>query len=200
MDKRLFVFALALAAAACGKENANQSETSPVGKSPKVIEAGWSEAAEIRAREQVAAGKLKYSLPELRIYDARHQLIFRNNGTDAGKVGAIVSAAIKAGKPAAGPSFTETFGELETTDHRPAIDALSQRSLVTIVDYWAEWCIPCKAQEKELLAWAATQSGDEVQIVHAEADITRITRANGGKIEKYMKGPDGKLIKVETIG
>jgi hypothetical protein len=50
------------------------------------------------------------------------------------------------------------------------------------------------------LAWAATQSADEVQIVHAETDITKIARANGGKVKKFMKGPDGKLIKVETIG
>lgn len=200
MKKKIGVVALMLAATACGKETANQSEAPAVRESPKVIEAGWTKAAEIRANELVRAGKLKYSLPELRIYDARHQLIFRSYGTDAGKVAAMVSTAISADHPTAGPSFADTFGELETSDHRPAIDALGQRKLVTIVDYWAEWCIPCKAQEKELLAWAATQSADEVQIVHAETDITRLARAKGEKIKKFMKGPDGKLIKVETIG
>lgn len=194
------IAALTLAVAACGKEGAQQSKAPAVGESPKVIEGGWTDAAETRAKELVGAGKRKYSLPELRIYDARHQLIFRNYGTDAGKVAAIVSAAISADRPTAGPSFSETFGELETSDHRPAIDSLSEHKPVTIVDYWAEWCIPCKAQEKELLAWAATQSADEVQIVHAETDITKIARANGAKIKKFMKGSDGKLIKVETIG
>jgi len=200
MNMKLGVAALMLATAACGKENANQSEAPAVRNSPKIIEAGWPEAVEIRADELVKAGKRKYSLPELRIYDGRHQLIFRNFGTDAGKVAAIVTAAIAADRPTDGPSFSETFGELETADHHPANQTLSRSNLITIVDYWAEWCIPCKAQEKELRAWAATQSGDEVQIVHAETDITKIARANGAKIKKYMKGPDGKLIQVETIG
>jgi len=199
MIKKLGVVALMLAAGACGKDDASQSEAPAVRISPKIIEAGWPEAAELSAEELVKAGKRKYSLPELRIYDGRHQLIFRNFGTDAGKVAAIVTAAIATDHPIEGPSFSETFGELETADHHPAVNALSQRNLVTIVDYWAEWCIPCKAQEKEILAWAATQSADEVQIVHAETDITKIARSKGAKIKKFMKGPDGKLIQVETI-
>lgn len=165
---------------------------------PEVVHTQWTDAAARRTEALLAANKITYELPEVRVYDVHQQLIYHQAGTSTHGVAQTIGAAIEASQPIAGPTYAESLANLETTDHRPAASILNSKSAATtIVDYWASWCVPCKVLEKRLLAWAALQPPGSVRIVRAEADITKLERAGGHKVYKLEKGPDGKLIKVE---
>lgn len=76
----------------------------------------------------------------------------------------------------------ETLADLETADHRPVARQLLPTSGITVFDYWAEWCVPCKVLEKDLMAWAATQPAGSVRVVRAEADLMKVMRSHGMKV------------------
>jgi thiol-disulfide isomerase/thioredoxin len=179
----------------CNRPPASKAKTSSAGA--EVIDAQWTEAAAKQAEALVAAKKLTYELPELRIYDARQQLIYHRTGIDPDTIAKTLDGAIAAKQPIAGPSYSETAADLETADHKAISAILQPNGAVTIFDYWAEWCVPCKILEKQMLAWAAQQRPGSVRIVRAEADLTKLQRGRGGKIYVLEEGPDGKLIKVE---
>jgi thiol-disulfide isomerase/thioredoxin len=171
---------------------------------PTVIETIWTHSAAERtqnlteeALKKSPLGGQRYALPELRIYDGRQKLIFHMNGASPGQTAAILGRVISADRPVAGPTFQETLADLETHDHEPAATVVTPGQRVIIFDYWAEWCIPCKALEKELLAWLKKQPEDSLQIVRVEADLAKLEREKGGKVFMFKKGPDGKLAKVE---
>jgi len=122
------------------------------------------------------------------------QLIFRQVGDKPAIVNSTLDRTIAGDRPIAGPSYAETVGDLETADHRAAAEKLPANGEVTIVDYWASWCVPCKAMEKKLTAWAANQPQGKVRLLKAEADLMKAAQAHGIKLEHYkqVKGPDGK--------
>jgi thiol:disulfide interchange protein len=162
-----------------------------------VLETRWTKAA---AQSYVAAldkVKTARSLPELRVYDAGNRLVLRSFGLKQGTVGTNIVQAVRRRVQVKGPSFAQTMNELETRDGSPALAQAQGRAKITIVDYWAEWCAPCKLLGAELQAWAARQPAGYVQIVRAETDIMAAEKAAGHKVLHYIKGPDGKLTKVD---
>jgi thiol-disulfide isomerase/thioredoxin len=162
-----------------------------------VLETRWTKAAE-QAFVSSLTARAKKQLPELRVYDAGNRLVLRSYGFKEGTAGKTIVKAVRSRKAVAGPDFAETMGELETRDGRPALAQARGRAKITVVDYWAEWCAPCKALGKELDEWAARQPAGYVQIVHAETDPIAAGKARGQKFFRYIKGPDGKRIKVEA--
>lgn len=170
---------------------------------PNIIEMVWTRSAAERtqkladeALKKSPLGGLRYALPELRIYDRRQKLIFHTNGAPT-DTAATLDRVISDDRPVAGPTFQETLADLETHERKPAADVVTPGQRVIIFDYWAEWCIPCKALEKDLIAWARKQPRDSIQIVRVEADLQKLEREKGGKVLMFKKGPDGKLVKVE---
>jgi hypothetical protein len=151
-----------------------------------VIDAAWSSATadEMMARI-LHQQKFEYALPELRVYDSHGRLIYRKSGAEPGKTAEALDRAIKNDKQVAGPAFAETVSELELRGRDAARLRINPGPGITLFDYWAEWCVPCKILEKELLSWAADRPSGSVRIVKAEADLPKIMRAHG--IEVTMK-------------
>lgn len=191
----------ALVSCSQGSKTENEVQASA---SLAVLDTQWTDAAAKRTEKLVndalqkgPSGASQYALPELRIYDQRQQLIFHGKGVEPGKMGALLDQVASAKRPIAGPTFQETLVDLETSDHQPANEYVRPGDHITIFDYWAEWCVPCKALEKELLAWAGDQPPGTVQIIRAEADLMKLARARGDKIIMMKRDANGKLIKEE---
>lgn len=204
MQMRALSTILALAVAACQQSEPDRSRPRESKSQFEVIETAWTLTAAEKAEKLVAAalekdpnGGLKYALPELRIYNPQQELIYHVNGATPGKTAAILHQAISANRKTSGPSFQETLDDLETPNHRAASERVRPGNHITVFDYWAEWCVPCKALEKELLAWAADQPNGSVQIVRAEADPMKLARTRGNKVIMMKRDSSGKLIKVE---
>ena len=198
--KVLAVVPLSIALVYCGRSapSSDQASRRPV----HVIEAAWNDVAANHIRSLGKA--FQYTLPELRIYDARRRLIFREIGDKPTINDAVLSRVIFADQPIAGPGFAETVADLDTADHHPAAARLPANGEVTIVDYWAEWCVPCRALGKQLMDWAARQPQGSVRIVKAEADVNKLLSQSAGgqtvvhQVSRQTKGPDGKLHTVVT--
>jgi thiol-disulfide isomerase/thioredoxin len=158
------------------------------------LDTKWTQAAE----KAYTASQLKHPmrLPEFRLYDSRHRLILRAFGMKPGTVARTVTAAMRRDAPVAGPGFAATMAALETRDGRPAMAGAGAAEF-TIVDYWADWCAPCKVLGAELEKWAGGQPAGSIQVVRAETDPLAAARARGEKIRRFKKGPDGKLVEID---
>jgi thiol:disulfide interchange protein len=160
-----------------------ESPQSGAPASVPVIEAAWSSATADEMMDRILhQQKFEYALPELRVYDSNGRLIYRKAGAETGKTAATLSRAIENDKQVAGPTFAETVSKLELRGRNAARLRIEPGPGVTLFDYWAEWCVPCKILEKELLSWAAGQPSGSVRIVKAEADLPKIMRAHGMRV------------------
>jgi thiol-disulfide isomerase/thioredoxin len=158
-----------------------------------MLDTKWTKAAE-QAYEATATTH-PIRLPEFRIYDSRHRLILDDFGMKPGTVARTVGDAMRRDVPMAGPSYAQTLSVLETRDGKPAASARLTAKFV-IVDYWADWCAPCKVLGAELEKWAGQQPAGSIQLIRAETDPLAAARARGAVIRHYKKGPDGKLVEI----
>lgn len=191
-----FLLIAGLAAAGIALQSCNRSAQQHSSHAPSsnsgTLGVEWTKPA----GERTFASHKPYALPQLRVYDAAGKLVLNiTNGASAPDIGARVDQAIRVDQTVAGPSVAETLADLQTYQGQPASSAVNAQGRPLIVDYWASWCIPCKALGKSLLAWAARKPSGSVQIVKAETDLVKVAAAQGIKIERYqqVKGPDGKF-------
>lgn len=195
MKTRVVIF-LGLALAACQKPDASSEKTAPGKPSVELLDLTWTPEAANRADKIASKDPMQYSLPEVRVYDAKQQLIFHKNGLGPDDVEQITQAIAEA-KPISGPTFAETIGDFQGAESQPAASLVPARNVVTVIDYWGDWCVPCKALEKRLLEWAAQQPSGSVRLVRAETDLVKLGKARGEKQYKIVRHPDGTKSKVE---
>ena len=173
-----------------------------------VVETQWTRSAAEKTEKLMDAalkqdpkkGGLKYALPQLRVYDATGRLVYLLDPTRTWKpdlIGSDIDRAIASGRTVTGPSLEQTLADLQTMEGRPARAAVAVHGTPLVFDYWASWCVPCKFLEQALLDWQAPKPRGAVQIVKAEADLTKLSRERGEKVFMMKKGPDGKLHKIE---
>lgn len=79
MKTRVVIF-LGLALAACQKPDASSEKTAPGKPSVELLDLTWTPEAANRADKIASKDPMQYSLPEVRVYDAKQQLIFHKNG------------------------------------------------------------------------------------------------------------------------
>ena len=187
----LCVATAAIALASCKPQSGSGTKEAM----PIVVEAQWTDAAASRAEDLVKAGKMRYSLPGLRVYDRDGRLVYLLDPSKTwtpASIGADIDKALPSGRMIPGPSLQETLSELQAGGNTPNVAA----GIPVVVDYWASWCVPCKELEKSLLGWQAQKEPGSIQIVKAETDLLKLERSRGKQIFFMKKGPDGKLHKV----
>jgi len=163
----------------------------------EIVEAQWTIATARRMEALTARREASYALPEVRAYDGKKRLLVDARGFEPGHFAQTISSARKVDKVVPGPSYSATLAEIETADHVTQMALQDAHGGLTVFDYWASWCVPCKKLDRELRFWAAKEPRGSVRIVRVEADITRLTKAHGGKAYLLKRGADGKLRKVE---
>jgi thiol-disulfide isomerase/thioredoxin len=184
--------------AACNGSSSGTAKPEQASLGAPVIETRWTAAATRKNQALVAAKKIAYELPEVRVYNSRNQLIFLQHGMSVGSETSAIEKAIRANAQVTGPTFGDAVSELEDAQGQPAAMALGRTEGVTIFDYWASWCVPCKVLEKQLRDWAAKQPSNSVRLVRVEADLMKADRALGKKVYMLKEGSDGKVTKVEV--
>lgn len=185
---------LSFTLSACDQPTSGLSE-----KRPPIVEAHWTRAA-AEADERLNDAMLAKSgrgtsLPRLRAYDSQNRLIYVLDPAKSwtpDTIGSQIDAAAKSGAYVEGPSFAQTVGEFELADGRPAATVIKGGNGLTVFDYWADWCVPCKILEKALRKWAAEKPQGTIQLVHAEADNMKLAKERGETIIMSKVGPDGK--------
>jgi hypothetical protein len=186
--------AVALLLSCCHSGQSAQQRGTVKNSAPSVVNTELTRSALERMASLVAAKKMSYALPQVRLYDGERRLVLNLVGFQDGATREM-DAALRSRRALAGPSYGDTMADLQTDGGEPAEPIASNRMPI-VFDYWASWCIPCRKLDGQLRTWAS-QPGIEVRIVRVEADLTKLERARGGKVYLLKKGADGKLHKVE---
>lgn len=156
----------------------------------ETIDAAWSKAAKSAAVMRAKQGRGGMTLPEVRLYDARGRLLLT---AGSGNLIPKIEAAMRQPRPVSGQTLNTALDELTLADGAPVRLAKQRTRRFVLVDYWAEWCVPCKLVSKQLDNWLARQPAGSVTLVRAETDIVQAMRESGAavKIVKTM-GEAGK--------
>ncbi|NJC33165.1 hypothetical protein GGR88_000639 [Sphingomonas jejuensis] len=146
----------------------------PAGASARVVEATWTDAAKRVFVQRNAKGQ-SFQLPEVRAFDAEGRPILRLMPAGTSTVGQLRQAAA-GGRVIAGATLDDVLSAFELRDGGgPVRPAVGTPSLV-VVDFWAEWCVPCKAVSHDLDRWLATQPEGSVTLIRAETDFMAAAR------------------------
>jgi thiol-disulfide isomerase/thioredoxin len=125
----------------------------------------------VEARLAPPDGSFDLRLPQLRVYDAegRQLLDLEGYSSDGGR--AIARALegkleAKDAHPLAGELARVTASDGAGLAPLPAAD-------FTIVKWWAEWCVPCHAQSRDLAKVLAAHPDVRANLVHVDADFSK---------------------------
>lgn len=125
-------------------------------------------------------------LPQLRIYDARGRLLYDQTGYDAEHFAGLMRKALtgKLQPRAGGKPLESELQRFQAKDGQPLGPQPAQA--VQIVEWWADWCVPCRSQARELSRILGESPETRVALFHVEA-------SRPGFSGKMIKLDDSKL-------
>jgi len=71
------------------------------------------------------------------------------------------------------------MAKLEFTDSTFQAEVLNEKTMPVLVDFWAEWCGPCKVQ-RPIIEEIATEMAGQVKIGELEVDMNPQTQGQYG--------------------
>ena len=118
------------------------------------------------------SGGINFQLPQLRIYDAKGQRVLNLTGYGSSFSRMLAGVLEGQGQPQSFALLASELDRLRTADHKPL--ARLPKADFTIVEYWAEWCLPCHAQARDMAAVLTEHPKVRVNLLHADADLNRL--------------------------
>jgi Thioredoxin len=115
-----------------------------------------------------------FPVPQLRVYDKQGRRVLERLGYYAPTFSAFLTRALTGGTPADPSRLLAHELDLVLAPDGMAISTLPDADY-TIVDYWASWCLPCRAQDQELVKVLTANSSVRVNLLKVEADTSQKT-------------------------
>ena len=161
------------AAAYAGKTGKTEKPVWP--SNARVVEAQLAK----KAAQEIGAG---FSLPQFRVYDARGRKIFDVEGYSEDFAAKLSEILAVGGKPDASPSLAGELAAVVSPEGKP-IGSLPEAPL-TFVKYWADWCVPCHAQSRDLVKALGEHPDLRVTVLNVEADLMKMMAAEGKTVRR----------------
>jgi len=132
-----------------------------------------------------------FPLPQLRIYDRQGRQVNERLGYYAPTFAAFVGRTLDGGSPAIeARALADELDRVVAPDGKP-LAALPEADY-TIVDYWATWCAPCRAQTRDLVTLLNARPKVRVNLLHVEADTSKMTPS---EVQKMIEEGRASLAK-----
>ena len=115
-----------------------------------------------------------FPVPQLRVYDKQGRRVLERLGYYAPTFSAFLTRALSGGTPADDSRLLAHELDLVLAPDGTTLSTLPEADY-TIVDYWASWCLPCRAQDQDLVKVLTANPGVRVNLLKVEADTSRMT-------------------------
>jgi thiol-disulfide isomerase/thioredoxin len=147
----------------------------PAGKAEKPAWPAHVRVVEARLSFKDMQGEIRLGLPQLRAYDRAGRQLYSATGYDSDHfkpdLGALLASKKARGEVDPKATLAADLAKIESPEGKPL--AAPPPADVTLVKYWADWCVPCHAQTRELVEVLAAHPGVKVTLVNVEADPSK---------------------------
>jgi len=144
-------------------------QTAPTNSNHQIIE------AKVKDKEllKMVSGK-ELAIPQLRVYDKQGQQV-ADFGSDFAPetFKEELDKVLQSPKPAEGKPALKAELEIITDNKNKKLKDLAPADF-TIVEYWAEWCEPCREQSKLLKESLDSHQNLAIHVLHVQADPTKL--------------------------
>jgi len=145
------------------------AQTAPNTPNHQIIE------AKVKDKEllKMVSGK-ELAIPQLRIYDKQGQQVADfSSGFEPETFKEDLDKVLRSPKPTEGKPGLKAELEIITDTKNKKLKDLVPADF-TIVEYWAEWCEPCREQSKLLKESLDTHQNLAINVLHVQADPTKL--------------------------
>lgn len=130
------------------------------------------------------------SLPQLRAYDTQGRRLAELVGYNPETLRSTMASVLAPKGPAAGDPLSADLARVLGVDGKPlALPAAD----VTLVKYWADWCVPCHAQTADLVNILGARPGVRVNLVHVDVDFGTASKDGPRRMIKLSPEAEKKL-------
>ena len=129
-------------------------------------------------------GVLDYVLPRSRVFERSGRLVLDLKEPKR-NLSELLGEVTKEPKPLKKSStLSKELSRLQGDDGRPGRGPDLDAADLSVVEYEAEWCLPCKEQLKKIREFAGANPTVRVNLVRVEADLTKL----GPDLQKKLIG------------
>ena len=136
---------------------------------------------ENKALLEMLKGEKKFSLSQLRVYNHKGLQVADFGSGEDDTFPANLARVLQSPPKENSKTLESETKALVEKDGKP-LNTLPDADF-TIVEYWADWCAPCRTQSAQLKKVIASQPGLSINVLHVEADPMKLPELKG-KIKK----------------